>query len=65
MKKVKVVLPVQMAQLPDFSLNDVLAPDHVGLPALQTLMQNIITKFQKSGRTDISDELGNCLMQMN
>ena len=54
-----------MAQLPDFSLNDVLAPDHVGLPALQTLMQNIITKFQKSGRTDISDELGNCLTQMN
>jgi hypothetical protein len=65
MKKVKVALPVQMAQLPDFSLNDVLAPDHVGLPELQTLMQNIITKFQKSGRTDISDELGNCLTQMN
>jgi hypothetical protein len=50
-----------MAELPNFNLNDVLALDHVGLPELRTVMQNGITRFQKSSRTDISDELDKCL----
>lgn len=46
-----------MAQLPTYTHNDVMAHDYIGLSELQTLIQNIINKFQKSARHDIGDEL--------